>query len=176
MPILATMRTKRTVAGQHTASFVRITVSHRFPRATACAVAGQLPGPEERRQVLESFGGTRQPQRGRVHLLPSIPNADKVSLHASGQQHISISSDVAMSVGAESRFRNRSNEPVFDSEAAATFALLLPPWGVGLDPADFPKEIKQDELLIVGHSQGNYRPEYRNRRSGQTRARGCNML
>ena len=81
------------------------------------------------------------------------PSADKVSLHASGQQHISIRRDVAKSVGAENRFGNRWNEPEFDSEAIATFALVFPPWGVGLEPSDFPMGIKKDELLIVGHRQ-----------------------
>ncbi len=78
------------------------------------------------------------------------PNAEKVSLHASGHQHISIRSDVAKSAGVESRFGNRWNEPEFDSEAVATFTLLFPPWGVGLEQADFPKRINKDELLIVG--------------------------
>ncbi|MDE0383548.1 MAG: hypothetical protein OXI22_06660 [Defluviicoccus sp.] len=79
------------------------------------------------------------------------PNAEKVSLHASGQQHISIRSEVAKSAGVKSRFGNVWSEPEFDGDAIATFSLLFPTWGVGLDLADSPRQIKKDELLIVGH-------------------------
>ena len=81
------------------------------------------------------------------------PNAEKVSLHASGRRHISIRSDVAKSVGAESRFANVWSEPEFDAKPAAAFSLLFPPWGVGLGPDDFSKRITKDELLIVGHRE-----------------------
>ena len=81
------------------------------------------------------------------------PDAEKVSLHASGQQHVSIRRDVAESIGAESRFGNRWNEPEFDTEAVPTFTLVFPPWGVGLERAEFPANITKDELLIVGHPE-----------------------
>ena len=81
------------------------------------------------------------------------PNAEKVSLHASGRRHISIRSDVAKSVGLESRFGNEWWEPEFDAKPIATFSLLFPPWGVGLGLADFPKRGRKDELLIVGHRE-----------------------
>ena len=81
------------------------------------------------------------------------PDAEKVSLHASGRGHISICSDVAKSVGVDNRFGNVWTEPDFDSNAIATFSLLFPPWGVGLDPADVPKRGRKDELLIVGHPE-----------------------
>ena len=81
------------------------------------------------------------------------PNAEKVSLHASGQQHVSIRSEVAKSVGANSRFGNVWSEPEFDTEALATFSLLFPTWGVGLELADIPKRGRKDELLIVGHKE-----------------------
>ena len=81
------------------------------------------------------------------------PNSEKVSLHASGRRHISIRSDVAKSVGAESRFANVWSEPEFDAKPAAAFSLLFPPWGVGLGPDDFPKRGTKDELLIVGHRE-----------------------
>ena len=81
------------------------------------------------------------------------PNAEKVSLHASGKHHISIRSEVAESAGVESRFGNVWSEPEFDTGAIATFSLLFPPWGVGLNPADVQKRIKKDELLIVGHKE-----------------------
>ena len=81
------------------------------------------------------------------------PNGEKVSLHVSGRQHISIRSEVAKNAGVESRFGNVWNEPEFDTSAIATFTLVFPPWGVGLDLADRLKKIKKDELLIVGHNE-----------------------
>ena len=81
------------------------------------------------------------------------PNADRASLHASGNQRISISEGLAKSVSVDSSFRNNWNEPQFDAQAVATFSLLFPPWGVGLDPADFPKGVNNGELLIVGHRE-----------------------
>ena len=81
------------------------------------------------------------------------PDAEKVSLHASGLQHISIRSEVAKSVGAKSRFATLWSEPEFDTEAIATFSLLYPPWGVGLESADISKQGETDELLIVGHRE-----------------------
>ena len=60
---------------------------------------------------------------------------------------------VAKSVGEDNRFGNVWTEPDFDTNAIATFSLLFPPWGVGLDPADVPKRGRKDELLIVGHPQ-----------------------
>ena len=81
------------------------------------------------------------------------PSAEKVSLHASGRQHISIRSEIAKSVGDSSRFRNVWSEPEFDTDAIATFSLLFPPWGVGLDVTEYSTQIKKDELLIVGHKE-----------------------
>ena len=81
------------------------------------------------------------------------PNAEKVSLHASGRQHISIRGEIAKHVGAKGRFGNKWSEPVFDTEAIPTFTLLFPPWGVGLDPKDLPKAVRKDELWIVGHTE-----------------------
>ena len=81
------------------------------------------------------------------------PDAEKISLHASGRGHISIRSDVAKSVGVDDRFGNVWTEPEFDAEAIATFSVLFPPWGVGLDPTDLPKRDRKDELLIVGHPE-----------------------
>lgn len=81
------------------------------------------------------------------------PNAEKVSLHASGKQHVSIREDLAKTAGVASRFANMWNEPEFDAEAVATFSLVFPPWGVGLEASDFPGGFKRDELWIVGHRE-----------------------
>ena len=81
------------------------------------------------------------------------PTFEKVSLHASGRQHISFSPKVAYSIGAKSRFGNVWSEPEFESQAIATFTLLFPPWGVGFDLADVPKQSTKDEMLIIGHKE-----------------------
>ena len=81
------------------------------------------------------------------------PNAEKVSLHASGNQHVSIRSEVAKNIGATSRFGNKWTEPDFGIEAIATFTMAFPPWGIGLDLKDIPKLSKKDKLLIIGHSE-----------------------
>lgn len=102
----------------------------------------------------QTAGESRSAPRGmRTSIAGTIRLPKKVSLHASGRQHISIRSEVARSVGADSRFANVWSEPDFGSQAVATFSLLFPPWSKGLDPADMPKPGKKDELLIVGHSE-----------------------
>ena len=81
------------------------------------------------------------------------PNAEKVSLHASGRQHISLTGEFAQGAGVEDRFGNVWSEPEFATEAVATFSLLFPTWGVGLDTAAALKASKKDQLLIVGHKE-----------------------
>ena len=81
------------------------------------------------------------------------PQAEKVSLHVSGRQHVSIRSEVAEQAGLKSRFGNIWSEPKFEDEAVPTFSLLFPPWGVGIDAAEIITQFKNDELLIVGHKE-----------------------
>ena len=79
-----------------------------------------------------------------------VPNAEKVSLHASGEQHIAITDETAVRVGTGSRFGPRWTEPVFDRGAVPTFSILFPPWGVtDRRPENLAR--KKGELLIVGH-------------------------
>ena len=80
-----------------------------------------------------------------------VPNAEKVSLHTSGKQHISIKSEPAKRTRGNNRFMNEWTEPDFEKEAIATFSLIFPPWGVGMPLA--PKKWTKDELLIVGHKE-----------------------
>ena len=80
-----------------------------------------------------------------------VPDAEKVSLHASGQQHISITSKTAERTGADNRFGPVWKEPEFEREAIPTFSLIFPPWGVGMRYE--PKDLTKDELLIVGHRE-----------------------
>ena len=79
-----------------------------------------------------------------------VTNAEKVSLHASGNQHVSITDETAVRVGASSRFGPRWTEPVFDRGAVPTFSILFPSWGVtDRRPDNLAKG--KGELLIVGH-------------------------
>ena len=79
------------------------------------------------------------------------PNAEKVSLHASGRQHISMPVETAAQVGSGTRFGNIWKEPEFDAQAIPTFSLVFPPWGAGI-PLDF-RAVTKDELVIVGHKE-----------------------
>ena len=79
------------------------------------------------------------------------PNAEKISLHVSRRQHISIRSETAKRIGAEGRFGNVWSEPEFEGTAIATFSLVFPPWGVGIRPNSL--GVKRDEFLIVGHRE-----------------------
>ncbi|MDE0154154.1 MAG: hypothetical protein OXS28_00875 [Gammaproteobacteria bacterium] len=79
------------------------------------------------------------------------PNAEKVSLHASGRQHISMSSETAKHVSGQSRFGPVWSEPEFEQDAIASFSLLFPAVGGGKSPE--PSESTKDELIIVGHRE-----------------------
>ncbi len=82
-----------------------------------------------------------------------VPNGEKVSLHASGRQHISITPRTAARVGAGNRFGPVWAAPEVEGEAIATFTLVFPPWGVGRDPAETPVNPSKDELLVIGHRE-----------------------
>ena len=79
----------------------------------------------------------------------------KVSLHASGKQHVSFDKSVtSLDHFQGNRFMNQWREPVFDKEAVATFALVFPVWGVGLTYAQMKDALstwRKNELYIVGH-------------------------
>ena len=79
-----------------------------------------------------------------------VRNAEKVSLHESGCQHIAITDHTAVQLGADNRFEPKCTEPAFDRSAVPTFSILFPPWGVrDRRPENLAR--KKDELLIVGH-------------------------
>ena len=79
------------------------------------------------------------------------PGTEKVSLHASGRQHISISSETAKHVSGQSRFGPVWSEPEFEQDAIATFSLLFLAVGGGISPK--PSKSTKDELIIVGHRE-----------------------
>ena len=79
-----------------------------------------------------------------------ITDAEKVSLHSSGDQQIAIKYETAIRLGTNDRFGPKWIEPEFGPDAVPTFNILFPPWGVmNRHPKDFAK--KKDELVIVGH-------------------------
>ena len=79
------------------------------------------------------------------------PNAEKVSLHASGRQHIAMPSEETAHEDVGRRYGNIWKEPEFESKAIATFSLIFPPWGIGI-PRDV-ETLTKDELLIIGHRE-----------------------
>ena len=80
-----------------------------------------------------------------------VRSAEKITFHASGKQHISITPGTAADAGMDNRFMNEWTEPEFEQEAIATFSLIFPPWGVGRRYE--PEKLTKDELLIVGHKE-----------------------
>ena len=76
---------------------------------------------------------------------------EKVSLHASGRQHISLSGKVLDGQHDGGRVGPVWSEPDFSDGAVATFSLIFPPWGLGVKPK--PRKKYKDELLIIGHRE-----------------------
>ena len=102
-------------------------------------------------ELLSNRWGVQVNKKGDAYVYcRDTPAAEKVSLHASGRQHISIPAETAAQVGSGTRFGNIWKEPEFDSEAIPTFSLVFPPWSAGVRP-DF-RTVTKDELVIVGHN------------------------
>lgn len=79
-------------------------------------------------------------------------DAEKVSLHASGKHHISVTDETAVRIGASNRFGPQWIEQEFGDGMLPTFSVLFPPWGVAdKRPEDLAK--KKGELLVVGHME-----------------------
>lgn len=95
--------------------------------------------------------GVTVERKGDVYIYDrDVKDAEKVSLHASGRQHIAVTPETAIRVGTSSRFGLRWTEPVFEQGALPAFSILFPPWGVkDMRPESLAK--RKAELLIVGH-------------------------
>lgn len=76
---------------------------------------------------------------------------EKVSLHVSGTQHISVTADTALKAGQENRIALEWQEPYDLAEAIATFRLFFPPWTAKIDRTNV--SFTKDELLIVGNKE-----------------------
>ena len=97
--------------------------------------------------------GVRVDSKGDAYIYNrEVKNAEHVSLHMSGDQHIAFTRRTAALTGSGNRFGPRWTEPAIDQNAVPTFSILFPPWG---DTARHPKDLakKGTELLIVGHAE-----------------------
>lgn len=81
----------------------------------------------------------------------------KASLHASGKQHISFDENApGMAKLTGRRFMNQWWEPQSESEAIATFKLVFPSWGIGLDAGQriaSRSKWNRNHVLIEGHDK-----------------------
>ena len=81
----------------------------------------------------------------------------KVSLHPSGEQHISFDKNApGMERFTGSRFMNQWQEPEYEREAIATFRLLFPPWGIGLNAEQRDTSRSRwdkNHILVEGHDE-----------------------
>ena len=81
----------------------------------------------------------------------------KVSLHASGKQHISFEENISdIATPNRRHLMNQWREPQHESDATATFRLVFPPWGIGLDAgqrAVSRSRWNKNHILIDGHDQ-----------------------
>ena len=78
----------------------------------------------------------------------------KVSLHDSGKQHISIDRNSPSTVNlTDKQFMNQWHEP---DEGIATFRLVFPPWGIQLNEQQrekFHSTWKKNDIYIEGHHE-----------------------
>ena len=81
----------------------------------------------------------------------------KVSLHASGKQHISFEKNApGMERFTGGRFMNQWQEPEYEKEAIATFRLLFPIWGIGLNAEQRDTSRltwDKNHVLVEGHDE-----------------------
>lgn len=96
--------------------------------------------------------GVKTEVKGDVYIYcRDVPDSEKISLHASGRQHISITSETATRVDLDNRFGPVWSEPKFAQTVIATFSFLFPPWGVGI-PWESSK-YKKRSSVVVGHKE-----------------------
>ena len=75
----------------------------------------------------------------------------KVSLHASGKQHITLPTGLIRTGASSNRFLKQWHEPEFREHAVATFQILFPSWGNKLSREDResqPTVWKKNSILI----------------------------
>lgn len=80
----------------------------------------------------------------------------KISLHRSGKQHISLDESFVSQMGSSDRFMNQWREPHYTQETVATFRLLFPAWGVGLSEEQrrtAKSAWNKNDLFIYGHHE-----------------------
>ena len=108
--------------------------------------------------ITSNSWGVRVERRGDAYIYcRDGMNDQKVSLHASGDQHISLNkSDPKIKCLAGGRFLNQWREPEHTGKAVPTLRLLFPYWGLGLNERQ--KRGAQavwdkNTILIPGHDE-----------------------
>ena len=77
----------------------------------------------------------------------------KVSLHASGKQHITFDESASGTKYIQGRFMNQWREPQHNGKAIPTFRLLFPAWGLSLNDEQrdkFRSKWNKNHVLIKG--------------------------
>ena len=81
----------------------------------------------------------------------------KISLHASGKQHIAFPESMRAKINMPTRFMNQWNEPRYEKEAIATLKLLFPSgWSIGLNEdqrANSQSIWAKNDIWINGHDE-----------------------
>ena len=123
----------------------------RFP-LTQGPIRFSMLGPEG---SVSSRWGVKTSNHGDAYIYCRDPAAaghpaPKVSLHASGRNHISITPEIQTVPDAGHRFAEVWTRPEIEDETIASFSLLLPPYR-HLHPPH--RMGAKDELLLVGSSK-----------------------
>ena len=113
--------------------------------------------------------GVRVERKGDAYIYCRDAMRDqKVSLHASGKQHISFNENApSMRSYTGGRFMNQWREPQHSQKAVSTFRLLFPFWGLSLNAEQRGRVHAiwdKNDVLIPGHDKMVYRGVVRHSR------------
>lgn len=79
-----------------------------------------------------------------------IKLGEKVSLHASGRQHVTMPPKTSNQVRLDGRFGPVWTEPSFDQDGVVpTFSIVVPPWGYKNSQPRLGRQ--KNEAMIIGH-------------------------
>ena len=103
--------------------------------------------------------GVRVERKGDAYIYcRDAMRGQKVSLHASGKQHIAFDDADAVKnhLNLPDRFLNQWREPHHGEQAVATFRLLFPPWGVAITAQQrevHRKRWNKNQILLEGNHE-----------------------
>ena len=81
-----------------------------------------------------------------------IKHSEKVSLHVSGRQHVTMPPKISNQVRGDDRFGPVWNEPGINHDGIApTFSIVVPPWGYKNPQPRLGR--RKNEALIIGHRE-----------------------